>query len=58
MRTSENAVKTKFAGHSCFSARSNGKIRDIVLFGKEDTIDVLVQSKNPYLRESRSTLHG
>src|SRR5215208_2867404 len=36
MRTSEN-VKAKFAEHSCFSARSNGNIRDIVLLGKEDT---------------------
>jgi hypothetical protein len=32
-----NSVKAKFAKHFCFGARSTGDIRDIVLFGKEDT---------------------
>jgi hypothetical protein len=37
MRTSENCVKRKFAGHCCFSAPSDGYIKGIVFLGKEDT---------------------
>jgi hypothetical protein len=36
LRIAENSVMAKFAEHSCFSARSNGNIGDIVLLGKED----------------------
>ena len=51
-------VMAEFAKHSCFSVRSTGNIKYIVPFGKEeDTKDVMVQPKNPYLREGRGTLN-